>query len=286
MRNHAMRNVRPLLLLALILAWAPAWGAQPLAPAILVIGASYENAATPFNDALQAPLGGISVNAGSYISLGNALARSPLLDGFVINEAQAGATTFDRLSCEPGPPCGPAGWQGFDKQFGKALARVTVRNPADPSQVLFYNADYVLIGGGNDCLHSAAFGVPQDQAVKCGTAELNAFADRLIAPGKAALAIGITPIYYRMPAYNEINLPLMASLYGFSWILNEQEYTEWRDLVWTRLRNEVPEALFVDAWENFTTIGDGLHPSPKTVERAAERIAEAITIDRALKRKP
>ncbi len=283
MRNKTMRTVW-ILLFTFCLAWSPAWAAQALSPATLVIGASFENAVTPFNDKLEAPLGGISVNAGSYLSLGNALARTPLLDGFIINEAQAGATTFDRLNCDPGQKaCGPAGWQGFDKQFVKALARVTVRNPADPAQVLFYNADYILVGMANDCLHSAAFGIPQDQSTKCGTTELNAFADRLIAPGKAALSMGITPIYYRMPAYNEINLPLMASLYGFSWILNEQEYTEMRDLVWTRLQNELPGALFVDAWENYTNIGDGLHPSPKTVEQAAHRIAQAIKIDRALK---
>lgn len=267
----------------LSLVGTPVWADQTLGPAILVIGASLENAVTPFNDALQAPLGGISVNAGSYLSLGNALARSPLLNGFVINEAQAGATTFDHLNCNPGPACGPAGWQGFSKQFEKALARVTVRNPANPSQVLFYNADYILIGMGNDCLHSDAFGIPQTQSSKCTEADLNAYADRVIAPGKAALSLGITPIYYLMPPYDRLNLPMMASLYGLSWIVNEQEYNALRTLLATRLTNDMPGALIVDAWANYTNIGDGLHPSPKTVEDAAYRISQAITVDRALK---
>ncbi len=108
MRNKTMR-MGWILLFTFCLAWSPAWAAQALSPAILVIGASFENAVTPFNDKLEAPLGGISVNAGSYLSLGNALARTPLLDGFIINEAQAGATTFDRLNCTPGPAGRPAG---------------------------------------------------------------------------------------------------------------------------------------------------------------------------------
>lgn len=282
MRNKAMRTIW-ILLFTFCLTRTTAWAAQPLNPAILVIGASFENAVTPFNDRLEAPLGGISVGAGSYLSLGNALARTPLLDGFIINEAQAGATTFDRLNCNPGPGCGPAGWQGYDKQFEKALARVTIRNPADPSQVLFYNADYVLVGTANDCLHADAFGIPQDQSVKCTSGDLNDYVDRLIAPGKAALSIGITPIYCPLPAYDELNLPLMASLYGLRWILNEQEYNEMRDLMSTRLQNELPGALIVNAWENYTPLGDGLHPSPKTVEQAAHRIAQAIRIDRTLK---
>lgn len=282
MRNKAMRKVW-ILLFTFCLAWTPAWAARTVNPAILVIGTSFENAVTPFNDALAAPLGGISVGAGSYLSLGNALARTPLLDGFIINEAQAGATTFDRLNCNPGPECGPAGWQGFDKQFEKALARVTVRNPADPSQVLFYNADYIVIGAANDCLHSDAFGILQSESAHCTGEELNGYVDRLIAPGRAALSMGITPVYYPMPAYDEIDLPLMASLFGLRWILNEHDYNEMRDLISTRLKNELPDALIVNAWENYTHIGDGLHPSPKTVEQAAHRIAQAIKIDRALK---
>ena len=104
-----------------------------------------------------------------------------------------------------------------------------------------------------------------------------------MAPGKAALSLGITPIYCPLPAYDELNLPLMASLYGLSWILNEQEYNVMRNLIWTRLKNELPGALIVNAWANYADIGDGLHPSPKTAEQAAHRIAQAIKIDRALK---
>lgn len=285
MNTRANRTVRTLLLtLTLCLAVTSSWAAEKLNPAILVIGASYENAQSPFNDSLEAPVGGVAVNLGSYLSLGNGLARTQFLDGFVINEAQAGATSFDRLSCTSGQACGPAGWQGFDKQFTKALARVTVRNPADPAQVLSCNADYVLIGLANDCLHSDAFGVHQDQTASCTTSELNAYADRIISTGRTALSKGITPIYYQMPAYDDLNLPLMLSLYGLRWIVDEREYNTMRTLIWSRLKHELPQALLVKAWENFTHIGDGLHPSPRTVEIAAHRIALAIRHDRMQKR--
>lgn len=264
----------------------PAFAQQQLEPAILVVGASYEQGGGPFNDALQAPLGGIAVNAGSYLSLGNALARSRALDGFIINEAQGGATTFDRLACNPGPDCGPAAWQGLDTQLTKAIARVTLRNPANPAQILGYNADYVVIGGMNDCLHADAFGVPTTQTQKCSVAELEAVADRLIAAGSRALSLGIKPVYYAMPAYDRMDLPLAASLFGLPWMLSsEVEYSQWRDTIWNHLKAGLPGALFVaDAWNGFSHIGDGLHPSPSSAEKAAQRIAVAILIDRAKKR--
>ena len=68
---------------------------------LLVIGASYGEGKTPFNNGL-APLGGISVGFGSYLSVGQALTRAPQLPGYVINEAQGGATTFARSYCAPG----------------------------------------------------------------------------------------------------------------------------------------------------------------------------------------
>jgi len=126
---------------------------------ILVIGASFANGAMPFNDNLDAPLGGISIGLGSYLSLGNALVRESSLSGHVINEAQAGATTFDRQTCNP--DCTPdVIWQGYDKQFTKALARVTLRDPGT-GDITVLNSKYVVITLSNDCLHSDAFGIPQ-----------------------------------------------------------------------------------------------------------------------------
>ena len=65
---------------------------------LLVIGASTAQGVTPYNNGI-APLNGIAVNFGSFLSLGQALTRNHKLPGFVINEAQAGATTFPRLAC-------------------------------------------------------------------------------------------------------------------------------------------------------------------------------------------
>lgn len=57
---------------------------------LLVIGASWAEGKTPFNNGI-APLGGTSVGFGSYLSLGQALTRENKLPGYVINEAEAGA---------------------------------------------------------------------------------------------------------------------------------------------------------------------------------------------------
>ncbi len=272
-------------LVALCLVTSPVCAEPTADPAILVVGASFEEATLPLDDNFQGVLGGMAINLGSYMSLGNALTRTPLLNGFVINEAQAGAGTFDRLTCNPGPGCGPAGWRSYYKQFARALTRVAIRNPANPAEILGYNADYVVIGGANDCLHSDAFGIPQDQTSQCSTSELNAVADRLIAVGQQALNAGITPIYYKMPDFADLDLPLAASLFGLQWMLDEEhEYNEWRDTIWNRLTNGLTGALFVeDAMSNFTHGGDGLHPSTQSVEKAAVKIALAIVIDRLTK---
>jgi hypothetical protein len=245
-------------------------------PAILVIGASFSDGRTPINDNMLSPSGGGSVNFGSYLALGAALIRTRTrsLPGFVINEAQAGATTFDRLSCNPVFGC--IGWQGYDKQFDKALARVTVRNPLNLAEVLCYNAKYVVLTIANDCLHSGAFMIPQEETQPCALDELNAYLDRLIAIGERALELGITPIYDKYPAYSEMNLPLTQQVYGMNWILDKEGYNALRDLHRARIAAELPDALVVDMWRKFTPISDGLHPNSKTSMRAASRIGTAI----------
>lgn len=245
-------------------------------PAILVIGASFSDGRSPINDNMLSPSGGGAVNFGSYFALGAALTRIHHFSGFVINEAQAGATTFDRLSCNPGLDCSPIGWQGYDKQFDKTLARVAVRNPFNPAEVLCYNAQYVVLTLANDCLHSGAFGLPQNETQLCTQNELNAYVDRLIAVGQRALTLGITPIYDKYPAYSELNLPLTQQLYKMYWVLDEEGYNELRDLHNSRIAAELPDALIVDMWRKFIPIRDGLHPNSKSSMRAARRIVRAI----------
>lgn len=249
-------------------------------PAILVIGASFSDGRSPINDNMLSPSGGGAVNFGSYLALGAALTRIHRLPGFIINEAQAGATTFDRLSCNPGPDCSPIGWQGYDKQFDKALARVTVRNPLNPAEVLCYNAQYVVLTIANDCLHSGAFLIPQSETQPCTQDELTVYINKLIAVGQRALDLGITPIYDKYPAYSEMNLLIAQQLYGMEWILDEKQYNELRDLHNTRIAADLPDALIVDMWRKFTPTNDGLHPNSKTSMRAAHRILRAINQDK------
>ncbi|MFC1684422.1 SGNH/GDSL hydrolase family protein [Pseudomonadota bacterium] len=248
---------------------------QPLSaaasePAILVIGASFSEAKVPFDDNMVAPLGGISVALGSYLSLGNALVKDPRLPGYVINEAQAGATSFDRSSCNPGPAC-VGEWQGYEKQLQMALARVTI--PVSPP---IRNARYVVITLGNDCLHSDAFGIPQDQTTPCDYAQMNAYIDRLLAVGQQALDASIIPVYDVYPPYSTLDMPSFQAAAGLYWVASEANYNALRDLHRTRLQAELPGAVVLDVWADFEHMGDGLHPSDKTTRKAATMIAQFI----------
>lgn len=235
---------------------------------LLVIGASYANASTPFFSDLQAPLGGTSVNLGTYLSLGNALVRDLRLSGHVINEAQAGATSFDRLACFPGPDCIGPGWEGLNKQLTKALARVT--GPEGPT------AKYIVIAKGNDCMHPDAFGIPMVETSECTLEQMNESIDYFIAAGQRALALGITPIYNEKVPYENLDLETFRVALGWDWIVGEASYNEYEDLRLSRIKQELPQAIIVDAWKGFDHLGDGLHPDRKTTVKAAKRIAKAI----------
>ena len=237
-------------------------------PALLIIGASYANAVTPFFSDSQAPLGGTAVNYGSYLSLGNALVRERTLSGHVINEAQAGATTFARQGCYPGPTCVAPGWDSYETQFQKALARVTSRDGI--------NANYLVIVKGNDCMHPDAFGIEMNLTTECTPQQMNASIDQLIAVGKQAQEKGITPIYGYTPAYDDLELEIFRTNLGWPWIISQSSYNTYHDLYRSRVENEMPDALVVNFWQDFQHLGDGLHPNRKTVTRAAKRIAKAI----------
>lgn len=240
---------------------------------LLVIGASYAEGKTPFNGGI-APLGGIAVGFGSYLSLGQALIRTPQLPGYVINEAQAGATTFARSYCAPGAStCGPAAWDSYATQLSRALARV-----AQPPSFTTYNAKYVVILMPNDCLHADAFGIPQAVVQPCSPAQLNQVADRLIAVGHQARAAGLTPIYDVMPAYRRLDLNLFRTMFGLAWAIGEADYNALRTLTSSRIRSEVPGAVVLDIWKDFEHVGDGIHPTPGSVRRAAHIITRELLI--------
>jgi hypothetical protein len=238
---------------------------------LLIIGASYAEAKTPFNNGI-APLGGVAVKLGSYLSLGNALVRNKKLPGYVINEAQAGGGTFARLACATGTSaCGPAGWDSYQTQLERAIARV-----ATPPTFTQLNAKYVVIVKSNDCLHADAFGVPQAQAQPCTRADMEATVDRLIAVGQHAIDHGLTPVYDIPPAYSHLDLPLFKSRYNLAWVIGEGDYNLLRSLHATRIATELPGAIVLDMWRNFVHGGDGIHPSDDSNADAANMIAKQL----------
>ncbi|MRV73642.1 SGNH/GDSL hydrolase family protein [Duganella sp. FT92W] len=240
---------------------------------LLVIGASYSEAKTPFNNGI-APQGGRAVNFGNYLSLGAALTRDHQLPGYVINEAQAGAGTFTRFQCPPGAAtCSAAVWDSFQVQLQRALTRVALPPPAAAGT---YNAKYVVITIANDCLHAGGMGVPQPTSVPCTLADMNATADRLVALGNFALSKGLIPIFTSYPKYEDLDFPLFKTSSNVAWVIDEQGYQTLRDLVESRLEAELPGAILLDIWKEFTHIGDGLHPDPDSTRKAAHEIAKHL----------
>jgi hypothetical protein len=241
---------------------------KPSQQALLVIGASYSEAKTPFNNGI-APQGGRSVNNGIYLSLGAALTRDHLLPGYVINEAQAGAGTFTRFQCPPGAAtCSAAVWDSFQVQLQRALTRV-----ARPAPAGGYNAKYVVVTIANDCLHAGGMGVPQPTSVPCTLADMNATVDRLVALGNFAIAKGLTPIFTSYPKYEDLDLELFRTSSNVAWVIDEEGYNTLRGLVESRLAAELPDAVQLDIWNEFSHIGDGLHPDPTTARKAAHVLA-------------
>lgn len=239
---------------------------------ILVIGASYADGRLPFNDSMQAPFGGAAVNFGGYLSLGDALVRVGKL---VVNEAQAGATTFDRSMCLA-DVCLDVGWQGYSAQLHKAMSRVAIPNPAEPTQIMGYNAQYVYISMPNDCLHSGAAGVPMSQSAPCDEEQVDAFVDRMLAVGEDVIDMGLVPIYSRYPDSDDIDLSIQGAMTGLTWWVNDHQWNTIATTFESRVEDELPGAILVDAWRNMQTI-DGLHPTPKSAQRAARRIRDAIS---------
>lgn len=237
---------------------------------ILIIGASFANGNTPIDDNLNAPLGGISVGFGSYLSLGNALVRNPKLSGNVINEAQAGATTFTRIACNP--VCVPGvEWQSYDIQLTKALKRVSF----PPLGIL--NAKYVFISFSNDCLHSDAFGVDMTTTSQCSVNEMELHADTMVALGQRAVAEGLIPVFLKVPNYDDFDLVKFQAAAGLLWVQDKANYEQLTDIRRQRITNEVPEAVLLEIWKRYRPLDDdGLHPDTKTVKRAAKVIARFI----------
>ena len=229
------------------------------------------NGNTPLQQDLQGPLFGISVGAGDYVDLGMALTR---FGAKVRNEGQAGATTFSRITCNP--VCGTATWDSYSTQLQRALRRVTIFDANGPAG---FNADYVIIGLSNDCLHSDSFGMDQALTSPCSLTEQNAALDRLIAVGQEVLDLGMTPVYATYPSADDLDLPLFAQLSGLTWAMTNEQYDAFGELYASRIRQELPDAILVNAWERFAHRGDGIHPDDATSMRAAYHFLRAIYRD-------
>ena len=94
---------------------------------VLIVGASFANGKAPFDGDLSSPLLGLSVGTGQYISLGDALIRNRTHSGYVVNEAQASATTFARESCRTAlyaGGCSTAETDSYQTQVLRASSRV------------------------------------------------------------------------------------------------------------------------------------------------------------------
>lgn len=244
---------------------------RPSQKPLLIIGASYAEAKTPFANG-SAPLGGIAVGLGSYLSLGNALVKNNKLPGTVINEAQAGGGTFARPFCAAdASSCGPAGWDSYQTQLERAIARVAI-----PPSFTQLNAKYVVIVMSNDCLHSDAFGVPQAEAQPCTVADMNASIDRMIAAGQYAVSRGLTPIFDVLPEYHNLDLELFKNSFGLHWVIGEADFNVYRGLYKTRIPAALPQAVVLNMWKDFVHGGDGIHPDEETSRRAANVIAKKL----------
>jgi len=243
---------------------------------ILIVGASFDNGPSPISDDLGGPIGGATVSLGNYLSIGAALVRDPLTKGLFINEARGGAGTFKRPGCA-GAVCSPYEWQSFATQLEKALLRVAIRNPENPSEITGYNARYMTLGIPNDCLHSDAEGVLQSESTPCTSDDINATVDRLKAVAERALAVNITPVIHLYPDFADFDLSLTQTLFNFVWVIDETTYNELKETHQSRLAAELPAAIFVEGgWDGFKHIGDGLHPDRDAAIHAAHRTALTI----------
>lgn len=267
------------LLGAFALLCASAASAAPVDTPILVIGASYENGKTPCVLNKINVIGCLSVGFGRYLSLSQALSLNALNGAIVLNEAIGGATTFDRPGyIIPTEKQAEIGWEedGFDKQLQRAILAAT--NPRTGT----VTAEYVVIGVANDCLHSNAFETAPSESAPCTLAELNAVVGRYVAIGRQAAAAGLTPVYTGYPPLADrgdtsgVDWALARPANGFLFTIDAASYGQLVSIYNSRIPAEVPGAILANAWNRFEHIGDGLHPTFDTAQRAALRVMVSI----------
>lgn len=242
---------------------------------ILMIGASYVNSKTRIDDNGIGSMGGVAVGFGSYYSLGDALIRNSDLNGLIVNEGSVGATTFDRFSCTYNRCLRGGKILGYKSQFEDALKRVAIYGVNNPVPIK-YNADYIIIGVSNDCIHSDAFGKPQTKTKMCTEQDIEESITNIIDIAKESLKKQITPLISIPPKYSDLNLQLLEQGLHFYWVINEGTYNTYRNELIKRVEDELGKKYILNIWDKFSHRGDGIHPSRKTVEDASKKVVKKL----------
>lgn len=250
-----------LIVAGLLLGGASSAMAQPIQwpdnPTIGLIGASFmENDAPDESSLAQAGIGAFV--GGSYQGLRYQLTISPLIRamGFMIqSRAQGGARSFD-VPAE--------GFKGYNTQLS-GLLNATVWFDGQT------RLKYLVISIMNDCLHTA--GTTDGQ--RCTSSTMAAYVDEIQTVVERAQAAGLTVIVGGYPKWETLDMELARGVFGFPWVINESEYaqlsTMHRDVL-----SAIPGVIYLQYWNDRTETIDGLHPTHRSMKRAARKIARTI----------
>lgn len=221
----------------------------PSRSVIGVIGASYADCDAP----LDSPLQGVGYAGCSFEGLAVKLLKHEELDesGFTVQSvALGGGMSYD----VPG-----TGWKGFASQYQHLLARTFWFDGVN-------RLKYLVISIPNDCLHS----------VPCTEQDM---LDGLIANIKqvaaSAHAAGTTVIVNGYPRWEDLDLAIIAGVFGLSNVIDEAGYNTLSALHEQELSG-LPGVLYLRPWDEMFVTIDGLHPVDASVRNAARHIADAI----------
>lgn len=235
--------------------------AQPISwpedPTIGLIGASLVEPDAP-DASLLAQAGIGAYIGGSYRGLKYQLIRDPVIYamGFLIqSRAQGGATSFDIPE---------QGFKGYNTQLSGLLNATAWFDGQTRLR-------YLVISVVNDCLHSGG----TTDGMRCTSQTMSAYVHEIKAVIERAQAAGLTVIVGGYPKWETLDMELAGRIFGFPWVINEQEYM----LLTTMHRNTLsamPGVIYLQYWDDRVQTIDGLHPDRRATRRAARRIARAI----------
>ena len=223
---------------------------------ILMTGASLTKPHAQFREGANnaIPFG---TNSGSYVSLEGAMWRK----GHIVVNMGIGGSTVENYDTAIFGYADTI--EGLNSQIERA--KVVVFNELTQE----YNADYAIVVWGNEHMHSLVQGNPSS------IADINAAIDIYVAMGNHLLSLGITPIFTKYPDFGVMDLSGFLN-FGATWVIDEPTWDTLQNLYETRLVAEVPGCIMVNAWKNYTNLGDGVHPDEKSMMRAARKITNAI----------